>query len=46
MRYMSIGHIVIVSIPPEDISGNPVAIFNGKKMRIANRTCPKGATKP
>lgn len=46
MKYMSIGHLVIVSIPPEDLPNNPVARFNGEKMRIANRVQPKRATQP
>ena len=46
MKYMSIGRVVIVSIPPEDLPNNPVAIFQGQKMRIANRVMPSRATQP
>ena len=37
MKYLSIGHDVTVNIPLSERTGNPVAKYHGKKMKIADR---------
>lgn len=45
MRYMSIGHKVIVNIPKEDKTNFPMLMkYQGQEMVIANRVSLKHAT--
>lgn len=37
MKYLSIGREVIVSIPPNEIEGNPIGKYDGMTMEIATR---------